>query len=123
MKKIICLSFIILCFGCYELKNDCAQYRNGQFIFKQTINNKEEVTHFERKGNLQIEHYKGTTDTASVRWVNDCEMIIEKLHPKNSVERKAIVIKIIQTDGKGYHFTYGFVGNNTTQKGYALLKK
>jgi hypothetical protein len=37
---------------------------------------------FERNDSLEIETYDGKTDTASIRWVNDCEYILKKLHQK-----------------------------------------
>ena len=66
---------------------------------------------------LQIETYNGKTDTAAVRWVNDCEFILQKLHPKNMKEQKAISMKILFTEKNSYTFEYAFVGSNNKQRG------
>jgi ankyrin repeat protein len=47
------------------------------------IDGKTNTSTFIRTEKLQIETYNGKTDTASVRWVNDCEFILQKLYPKN----------------------------------------
>jgi len=60
---------------------------------------------------LQIETYQGRTDTASVRWVNDYEFILQKLHPKNMIEEKAISMRILSTKDKTYTFEYSIVGD------------
>ena len=78
---------------------------------------KKETTFFERTDKLQIENYNGRIDTASVRWVNDYELIIQKLHPRNMEERKAISIRILSTKGKTYTFEYSFVGESKKQIG------
>ena len=70
---------------------------------------------------MVIETYKGKTDTASIRWVNDCEYILQKLHPKNMAEQKAISIRILTTSKNSYTFEFGAVGNDTKQKGTAVL--
>ena len=72
---------------------------------------------FIRTEKLQIETYNGKTDTASVRWVNDCEFILQKLHPKNMKEQKAISMKILFTEKNSYTFEYAFVGSNNKQRG------
>ena len=66
---------------------------------------------------MQIENYNGRIDTASVRWVNDYELIIQKLHPRNMEERKAISMRILSTKGKTYTFEYSFVGESKKQIG------
>jgi hypothetical protein len=70
---------------------------------------------------MVIETYKGKTDTASIRWVNDCEYVLKKLHPKTMAEQKAITIKILTTTKNSYTFEFGAVGNDAKQKGNAEL--
>jgi hypothetical protein len=70
---------------------------------------------------MVIETYKGKTDTASIRWVNDCEYVLQKLHPKTMAEEKTITIKILTTSEKSYTFEFGAVGNDAKQKGTATL--
>ena len=74
-----------------------------------------------RTDSLVIETYKGKTDTASIRWVNDCEYILRKLHPTTMAEQKAISIRILTTSKNSYTFEFGAVGNDAKQKGTAVL--
>ena len=57
---------------------NCTDFTTGSFEFVQIINGKADTTRFVRTKNEQIETYHGRTDTANVRWVNDCELIIQK---------------------------------------------
>lgn len=119
MKKILFLLTITL-YSCQKQQEcNCKDFKTGKFEFTQTVNGKKEITTFERTDKLQIETYNGRTDTASVRWVNDCEFIIQKLHPRNMAEKKAISMKIVTTKNKTYTFEYSFVGENKKQTGTA----
>ena len=75
------------------------------------------TTVFERNDSIEVETFEGKTDTASIRWVNDCEYILQKLHPKNMVEEKAIVMKILTTSKNSYTFEFGMVGVDAKQRG------
>jgi hypothetical protein len=72
-----------------------------------------------RTENLVIETYKGKTDTASIRWINDCEYILQKKNPKNQAEKKAIDIKILTTSKNSYTFEFSVVGSDKKLKGTA----
>lgn len=111
---------LLLCFtilSCYQVERNCNDFKTGKFEFTQEINGKKMTSSFERNDTLQIETFNGRTDTASVRWINDCEYILQKLHPKNIQEKKAIAIKILTTKKKQYQFEYSFVGDAKKQKG------
>jgi hypothetical protein len=116
MKKTIILLTLIL-LSCYQQERNCAAFKTGSYKFTQTIDGQQKTTTFIRTDKLQIETFNGKTDTASVRWINDCEYILEKLHPKNRQERKAIAMKIMTTKEKTYTFEYSFVGEEKKQKG------
>lgn len=117
MKKIITLPLFILLLSCYNQERNCKDYKTGKFEFIQEIDSVKKISTFERTENLQIETFEGKTDSASVRWINDCEFILQKLHPKNMLEKKAIGMKILSTSKKGYTFEYSFVGEAKKQKG------
>ena len=117
MKKIVVLPFLLLLFSCYEQERNCKDFRVGTFEFNQKIDGLKKQTVFVRTGNLQIERFEGKTDSATVRWINDCEFILQKLHPKNRQEKKAIAMKIVSTKGKNYTFEYSFVGEDKKEKG------
>ncbi len=89
MKKI---TYLVLAFSlltsCYQQERNCKDFKTGKFSFEYEINGKEKTTHFERTENLEIETFEGKTDTSTVRWVNDCEYILQKVHPKNMQEAK-----------------------------------
>ncbi len=119
MKKKLLSPIFLLLFSCYNQQCDCKLYKTGKFEFIQEIQGVKKTTIFERTKNLQIETYENKTDTASVRWVNDCEFVLQKLHPKNMQEQKAISMRIISTNKNSYSFEYSFVGSEKKQKGNA----
>lgn len=117
MKKIYLLPILALLASCYNQERNCNDYKTGKFEFIQEIDGQQKKSVFERTENLQIETFNGKTDSASVRWVSDCEFVLQKLHPKNMQEKKAIGMKILTTNEKGYTFEYAFVGDAKKQRG------
>ncbi|MFC4818406.1 DNA topoisomerase IV [Flavobacterium sp. GCM10023249] len=116
MKKTLLLFSLSLA-SCYQQERNCSDFKTGKFEFTQEIEGKKMTSVFERNDSIQIETFNGKTDTASVRWINDCEYILQKLHPKNRQEKKAINIKILTTNKNQYVFEYSFVGEAKKQKG------
>ena len=118
MKKIILiLPLLLLLISCYNQERNCKDFKTGEFSFTQTIDSIPQTSTFVRTEKLQIETFKGKTDTASIRWINDCEYVLLKLHPKNRQEKKAISMKILTTKEKTYTFEYSYVGEAKKQKG------
>ena len=117
MKKLTILLLTLTFASCYNVEHNCKDFKTGKFEFSQEINGKKTTSTFERTESLQIETFNGKTDTASVRWVNDCEFVLQKLHPKTMQEKKAISMKIISTKDKSYIFEYSFVGSDKKQRG------
>lgn len=111
------LLLTILLVSCNNHERNFKDFRTGKFKFTQNIEGKKQTSTFIRTEKLQIETYNGKTDTASVRWVNDCEFILQKLHPKNMKEEKAISMKILFTEKNSYTFEYSFVGSNKKSRG------
>jgi hypothetical protein len=103
--------------SCQQQECNPKEFKTGKFEFVQDINSKKQTTIFERNDKFQIETFNGKTDTATVRWVNDYEFILQKTHPKNMKEKKAISMKILSTKGKTYTFEYSFVGEAKKQTG------
>ena len=116
MKKLLILLSLTLV-SCYQQERNCADFKTGTFEFTQEIDGKKQTSTFVRSEKLQIETFIGKTDTATVRWVNDCELVLQKLHPKNMTEKKAISMKIVATKEKNYTFEYSFVGEAKKQIG------
>jgi len=115
--QLIFLFFILLSSCQKSVECNPKDFKTGKFEFIQGVNGTKETTMFERTDKLQIETYKGRTDTASVRWVNDYEFILQKLHPRNMAEKKAISMRFISTKDKTYTFEYSFVGESKKQIG------
>jgi hypothetical protein len=103
--------------GCYTAERNCADFKTGKFRSELVINGKTESITFERTDSLQIETFRGVTDTLTLRWVNDCECILHKLHPKNREERKANSMRILTTKDNSYTFEFSLVGEAEKQKG------
>jgi hypothetical protein len=117
MKKITLLMLTMTLFSCSEKERKCSDFKTGTFEFVQEIKGKKYTSTFTRTETLQIETFNGKTDTATVRWVNDCEFVLQKLHPKTMNERKAISMTILSTEGNSYTFDYSFVGEAKKQRG------
>jgi hypothetical protein len=117
MKKLVVLLPVALAFtGCFNQERNCANFRTGKFRSEITINGQKKVTEFTRDDKTEIETFEGKTDTSSVRWVNDCEFILEKLHPKNAAEKKAVQMKILTTKGNTCVMEFSLVGDTQKQK-------
>ena len=112
MKKIIFLLPILALVSCYNTERNCKDFKTGKFKFEYEVDGVKKTTFFERKDSIEIETFDGKTDTASIRWVNDCEYILQKIHPKNMAEKKAINMKILTTSKNSYIFEFGIVGSD-----------
>ncbi len=117
MKKTIFLLPILLLSSCYNVERNCKDFKTGKFKFEYEVDGVKKTTLFERKDNIEIETFEGKTDTSSIRWVNDCEYILQKIHPKNRTEEKAITMRILTTSKKSYTFEFGIVGSDQKQRG------
>jgi hypothetical protein len=117
MKNFLLLLIILTLSSCYNIERNCKNFKTGKFKFENNINGVKQTTYFTRNDSLEIETYNGKTDTATVRWVNDCEYILKKIRPKSMLEQKSVVIKILTTTQKTYTFEYGFVGSEIKQRG------
>ncbi len=114
-------AFFILCvlllISCYQQERDCEKFHLGTFEFETLLNGELVKTTFVRNKTREIDFFQGKSDTASIRWINDCEYILQKLHPKNMAEEKAVHIKILTTDKDTYTFEYSLVGKSNKQRG------
>ncbi|MDX1326624.1 MAG: DNA topoisomerase IV [Arenibacter sp.] len=106
--------------ACYQPERNCADFKDGKFSFTATIDGEEHTTIFERRGDIEIEHFGGKSDTSSVRWINPCEYVVRKLHPKNMAEEKSIHMKILSTTKDSYTFEYRLVGSPNRSTGTAI---
>lgn len=117
MKKLLFIPALLVLASCYNQERNCKDFKTGKFKFEHEIDGVKKTTLFERTENLEIETFEGKTDTASIRWINDCEYVLQKTHPKNMQEKKAIHMKILTTKDNSYTFEFSVVGSTNKQKG------
>jgi len=123
-KKINSLLLAILFINCNNPDRNCKDYHTGNFYSETTVNSKTYKSTFLRKGNgIQIEEFEGKVDSSSVRWVNDCEMILSPINPKSLTEKKNILIKILATTDSSYTYEYSYLGNSKKMKAKAIRIK
>tara|TARA_Y200000002_G_C22672871_1_gene660836 strand:+ start:500 stop:841 length:342 start_codon:yes stop_codon:yes gene_type:complete len=97
--------------SCYTAERDCLSFHEGVFKFETIVNNKLESSRFIRNDSIEIEYYKGEVDSATIRWVNDCECILTKINPENNQEKRPIRMRILTTKKNSYTFEYSLVGD------------
>ena len=118
MKNYIYLLLVNFMFvGCYEQERNCKDFKTGKFRAEFEVDGKKHVSEFERTETMEIETVNGKTDSTSIRWVNDCEYIGQKINPKNMQEQKAVQIKIMTTKDNSYSFEFSLVGDTKKQQG------
>ncbi|PHR90607.1 MAG: DNA topoisomerase IV [Leeuwenhoekiella sp.] len=103
--------------SCYNTERDCKSFQTGRFEFETYLNGELVKTTFVRNDTLEIDFFEGKADSSSIRWINDCEYIANKLNPNSMMERKALHFKILSTSEDSYTFEYGIVGETKKQKG------
>ena len=103
--------------GCYHVERNCSDFKVGTFEFEALVGTELLTTTFIRNDSIEIDQFRGTSDTSSIRWINDCEYIVKKLNPRNRSEEKSIHMKIISTNEDEYLFEYNVVGDSKKQKG------
>lgn len=118
MRRLLLLLPILL-LSCYQVERNCTDFKTGVFQFNYTLDSEVKTGKFQRTEAYNIDYFDSNIDTASVRWINDCEFILTKLRPKNKTEEKAIHMKIMTTTDSSYTFEYNFVGESFKQKGVA----
>lgn len=117
MKRLL-VCIILMLTSCYTVERDCIPFHQGTFEFSQIINGSMKTSTFTRDSLYEIERFEGKIDTASIRWVNDCECILTKINPTSNQDKRPIQIKIISTQDNSYTFEYSLVGDSkNTQRG------
>lgn len=115
MKKSFLLLPLVGVFitACFSVDRNCKPFQTGSFSFITLIDGDTLVSRFVRNDSIEIDYYAGIADTSTIKWINDCECIVKKLHPKSFQESKAIQMKILSTFKDGYVFEYHLVGNRS----------
>lgn len=123
MKQLSLLSVALLLTSCYQQERNCKDFKTGTFNSETEIKGKKFTSSFVRNDSMQIETYEGKIDTFKVRWTNDCEYVIQNIHPKNREEKKSVQMKILTTTATSYTFEYSYVGDSKKQRGTATKIK
>lgn len=124
MQKILLLICLALSFSsCYQPERNCEDFKTGTFEFQSYLNGELVKTRFVRNDTMEIDYFRGKSDTSSVRWINSCEYLVKNKNPKNRAEEKPIHMKILTTKNNSYTFEYGIVGETQKQKGTAVKVK
>ncbi|MFT4803991.1 MAG: hypothetical protein ACJAZK_001281 [Psychroserpens sp.] len=106
MQKSLLLLLSLLCLSCFQTERNCSDFKTGTFEFEYVVDGIEKTGSFVRTETLNIDFFENKIDSASIRWINDCEFIQKKINPRNKNEEKAIHIKILTTAKDSYTFEY-----------------
>ncbi len=119
MRFSILLLPLLILTSCYESERNCSDFKTGTYEFEALSGTEIFKTTITRNDSIEIDFFDGKSDTSSIRWINDCEYVLEKLNPKNQAEKKAILIKILTTKQDTYTFEFSEVGKTKTSKASA----
>lgn len=119
MRFSIILVSLLFLNSCYESERNCLDFKTGTFEFEAFSGTEVFKTTIIRNDSIEIDFFDGKSDTSSIRWINDCEYVLQKIHPKNQAEKKAVLIKILATNKNNYTFEFSEVGKTKTSKATA----
>ena len=95
MKYLLVIILFAMLSSCYQVERNCTNYKTGTFESTIIIDDINYTSTFTRTDDLQIETFENKTDSATVRWINDCEVVFKTINPKGMAERKDIHLKNI----------------------------
>jgi hypothetical protein len=123
MARIKKVSFIFLIIiSCNQTtERNCTKFYTGKYFSETIIDGVQYKSTFRRDtSGLQIEEFKGIIDSSEVRWINDCEMVLSTINPKNNTDKKNILIKILETTDTSYTYEYSYLGEAKKVKASAF---
>lgn len=119
MRFSVLLVSLLFLNSCYESERNCSDFKTGTFEFEALSGTEVFKTTIIRNDSIEIDFFDGKSDTSSIRWINDCEYVLQKIHPKNQAEKKAVLIKILTANKNKYTFEFSEVGKTKTSKATA----
>ncbi|NNC34796.1 MAG: DNA topoisomerase IV [Croceitalea sp.] len=122
MNKTLVPLVIIILVSCQSPQRNCVDFKTGTFEFSSEIDGEVATTTFVRNNDHEIESFRGSKDTSTLRWINDCEYILKRINPTNRDEEKPIHIKILTTSDSSYTFEFNVVGETNKLRGTAYKK-
>lgn len=117
MRVLLIIFALSLLTSCYHKERKCSDFKTGTFEFETFVDGELKKTKFIRNDSIEIEIYENKVDTATIRWVNECEYVLKALHAESRSDKQPIRIKILNTEPNGYTFQYNIVGKDETQQG------
>ncbi|MFT5847017.1 MAG: hypothetical protein ACJARX_000716 [Psychroserpens sp.] len=116
MQKLLVFLLPLLFVNCFHTERNCADFKTGTFEFNYEIDGITKTGKFVRTETLNIDYFENKVDSASIRWINDCEFIQKTINPKNNNEEKAIHFKILTTSEDSYTFEYQLAAKDAYKK-------
>ena len=113
---------IIIISSCNQTtERNCTKFYTGKYFSETNIDGVQYKSTFKRDSSgLQIEEFNGKTDSSKVRWINNCEMVLSTINPKNNIDKKNILIKILETTDTSYTYEYSYLGEAKKVKASAF---
>src|SRR5690554_4355606 len=116
LKKILLLFiFSLFMASCYDVQRNCKDFKTGTFEYTYTLDGEEKTSTFFRNDTLEVDYYENGVDSSSIRWINDCEFIVEKINPTSLNDAKAVHMKILYTEGDTYTYEFSLVGDSANK--------
>jgi hypothetical protein len=112
MRHLLAAMLLLILVSCFSPERNCTKFQTGTFSFTSIVLGDTLNSTFVRTDSIEIDYYLNRTDTASVRWLNDCECIVKKIRPLSYQESKAVHMKILTTEDNSYTFEYNLVGDS-----------
>jgi len=122
MKHLLVALTLLIMVSCFSPERNCAKFHTGTFSFSAIVLGDTLNSTFVRTDSIEIDYYLNRTDTASVRWLNDCECIVKKIHPLSFQDSKAVHMKILTTKENSYTFEYNLVGDSKNKQRGSVTK-
>lgn len=104
--------------SCYHPERDCTNFKTGEFSFDYSVDGEKKTGRFTRNEAFSVEYYDSKIDSATVKWLNDCEFVLQDIKSKSSVH-----MKILSTTSNSYTFEYSLVGETKKNQGTAIKTK
>ena len=116
-KRILIAVLAVTATSCYNVECNCKDFKTGKFQFEYEVDGVKKISDFVRNDTLEVGTFEGKEYSSTVRWVSDCEYILQRINPKNIAESKAIQMNILSTTENSYTFEFSNIGESKKQKG------
>jgi hypothetical protein len=122
MRNVFITTLLLFCVSCFSPERNCAEFKTGKFSFTSIVLGDTLTTTFVRTDSIEVDYYLNRVDSSSVRWLNDCECIVKKLHPLSYQDSKSVHMKILTTTSNTYTFEYNLVGDTKNKQRGTVTK-